>query len=81
MAADPSRVIVTTGATPHAVMVHHGDFPELQADGESPEAAAASLVRELTRELDSVADDMHREPLERALADVRAFTGRGDRHG
>jgi hypothetical protein len=80
MAADPSRVIETTGATPHAVRVHHGDFPELQADGESPEAAAANLVRELTRELDSVTDGLHRQPLERALADVRAFMERGDGH-
>jgi hypothetical protein len=29
MAADPSRVVVTTGATPDAVRVHHLDFPEL----------------------------------------------------
>jgi hypothetical protein len=49
MAADPSRVIVTTGTTPDAVRVHHHDFPELQADGESAELAAANLVQDLRR--------------------------------
>jgi ribosomal protein L25 (general stress protein Ctc) len=76
MAADPSRVIVTTGATPDAVRVHHRDFPELQADGESAELAAANLAQDLSREIDVVADDLHREPLQQALADVRAFLER-----
>jgi hypothetical protein len=73
MAADPSRVVVTTGATLHAVRVYHRDFPELQADGESAESAAANLVQDLRREIDGVADDLHHAPLQRALADVRAF--------
>lgn len=80
IAADPSKVIVTTGATPDAVKVHHGDLPELQADGETPEAGAANLLLDLIRELDGVPDDLHREPLKRALADVRAFMERGVGH-
>ncbi len=75
MAADPSRVIVTTGATPDAVRVHHRDLPELRADGESAEAAATNLVQDLNRELAVAVDDLHRGPLQQALADVHAFLG------
>jgi hypothetical protein len=38
--------------------------------------AAANLVQDLRREIDGVADELHREPLQRALADVRAFLER-----
>jgi hypothetical protein len=76
MAADPSRVVVTTGATRDAVRVHHRDIPELQAHGEAAELAAANLVQDLRREIDGVADELHRAPLQRALADVRAFLER-----
>jgi hypothetical protein len=76
--ATPSGSITatSTGATLDAVRVHHRDIPELQADGESAELAAANLVQDLRREIDGVADDLHREPLQRALADVRAFLER-----
>src|SRR5690348_3550248 len=47
---DPIRVIVTTGSAAHVVQVHHRDMPELNADGESPESAAANLARGLARE-------------------------------
>ncbi len=77
MTADPIRIIVTTGATPYAVQVHHHDMPELHADGESPEIAAENLANALTREIDSVADDHHREAIRWALDDVRAFVERG----
>jgi hypothetical protein len=77
MTADPNRIIVTTGATAHAVQVHHHDIPELHSDGESPEIAAENSARALTREIDHVPDDHHREAIRRALADVRAFVERG----
>ena len=77
MTADPSRIIVTTGATADAVQVHHRDIPEPHPDGESPEVAAENLANALTREIDSVADDHHREAIRRALDDVRAFVERG----
>ncbi len=77
MTGDPSKIIVTTGATADAVRVHHHDNPELHSDGESPEIAAENLANALTRELDSVPDDHHREAIRRALADVRAFVERG----
>ena len=40
--------------------------------GESPESAAANLAQDLAREIDGAADDLHREPLQRALDDVKA---------
>ena len=73
MTADPSQLVVTTGFTFHAVQVHHRCIPELNADGESPESAAVKLAQNLAREIDSVADNFHREPFQRALADVRAL--------
>jgi hypothetical protein len=73
-AADPNQVIVTAGATAHSVQVHHRDIPELQSHGESPELAAANLVQDLAREIDVAADDLHREPLQQALDDVKAST-------
>jgi hypothetical protein len=77
MTADPDKIIVTTGATADAVQVHHHDIPELHSDGESPVIAAENLANALTREVDSVSDDHHREAFRRALADVRAFVERG----
>ena len=77
MTGDPNQIIVTTGATADAVQVHHHDIPELQSDGESPVIAAENLANALTREVDSVSDDHHREAFRRALADVRAFVERG----
>ena len=77
MTADPSRIIVTTGSTADAVQVHHHDLPELRSDGESPAIAAENLANALTREIDSVVDDHHREAIRRALADVGAFIERG----
>ena len=77
MTADPSRIIVTTGATADAVQVHHHDIPELHSDGESPVIAAENVANALARESDSVPDDHHREAIRRALADVRAFVERG----
>ena len=73
MTADPIRVIVTTGSAAHVVQVHHQDIPELNADGQSPESAAANLAQDLAREIEGATDDLRREAFRRALADVRAF--------
>jgi hypothetical protein len=72
MAADPSQVIVTDGATAHSVQVHHHGIPELQSHGESAESATVNLAQDLAREIDCVVDNLHREPLQRALDDVNA---------
>ena len=76
MDADPSRVIVTTGATAHTAQVHHRDFPEVRAEGESPAVAATHLANQLIRALDS-APPWRPEALERALAEIQAFARRG----
>ncbi len=73
MAADPSKVKVTTGATAQAARASHRDFPDAHADGESPAIAARNLVAHLTRALDSAATEQDRAPLQRALADVQEF--------
>ena len=71
-AVDPNQVIVTAGATAHSAQAHHPGFPELRSHGESPESAAANLAQDLAREIDGAEDDLHREPLQRALVDVKA---------
>ena len=77
MPTDESRVIVMEGATAQAIRVHHRDFPEIRADGETPCAAAEHLANQLSRALDSALTDWRRETLNRAIADVRAFAARG----
>ncbi len=77
MTPDPRQVIVNTEdyAAPflHLLCVHHRDFPELRAEGESPRLAAAHLADRLTLTLDNVPSGWRREIVERALEDVRAF--------
>jgi hypothetical protein len=71
MATDASRVIVTAGANA-GVLVYHRDYPEIRAEGENPRVAAAHLVNQLARALDSALTSWRREAIERAIADVRA---------
>jgi hypothetical protein len=75
MATAETRVIVTTGSAGHAyqTQVHHRDFPEIRAEGESPSAAAAQLVNHLTRALDSALTAWRREQIQQAIADVQEF--------
>jgi len=73
MTANPCQVIVTTGFTPQAVQVYHRVIPELHAEGETPETAAANLAQDLTRQIEGLADQDRREMFQLALADVQAF--------
>jgi hypothetical protein len=73
MASDASRVIVKTGSTTSTALVHHRDFPEIRAEGESPAVAAKNLANHLTRALDSALTNWRRETLQHAIADVQAF--------
>jgi hypothetical protein len=73
MASVQSRVIVATGATAHSTSVHHRDFPEIRAEGETPALAATNLANQLTRALDSALTQWRRETLGQAIADVQAF--------
>ena len=73
MSTDQDRVIVTTGTTAHALLVHHRDFPEIRAEGENPEAAATNLANQLTRALDSALTKWRRDAIELAIVEVKAF--------
>jgi len=73
MATDSSRVIVTTGATANTSQVHHRDFPEIRAEGESPAVAARYLSNHLVRALDSALTNWRRETIQQAIEDVQAF--------
>jgi hypothetical protein len=77
METDRSRVVVADGVcdchTIHSTHAHHRDFPEIQADGESPAHAAAQLINQLAIALDTAPDRWHREAVEQAIADVKSF--------
>ncbi len=73
MATDQDRVIATTGSTAQATQVHHRDFPEIRAEGESPRAAATNLANQLTRALDSALTNWRRDAIQKAISEVEAF--------
>jgi hypothetical protein len=77
MASEASRVIVATGATANTMSVHHRDFPEIRAEGETPKIAAAHLANQLTRALDSALTTWRRETIVQAIAEVQEFAARG----
>ena len=73
MDTDVKRVIVTPSTTSAATSVHHRDFPEIRAEGGSPEEAAGHLANKLVCTLDSALTDWRRQTLDLAIADVRAY--------
>ena len=73
MSSDASKVIVEEGPTAGSVQVHHQDFPEIRAQGESPADAAGHLANQLSRALDSALTHWRRESIQAAIADVEAF--------
>ena len=77
MTTDTTKVIVTTEDFPvnpvHGVSVFHRDIPEVRGHGGSTEDAAARLVAELARALDSAPSNWRREFIEHAIHDVQAF--------
>ena len=73
MEIDPSRVIVSSGATAHTTQVHHRDFSEIRADGGSAKEAASHLANKLALALDTALTDWRRQTMEQAIADVDAF--------
>ena len=75
MDTDLNQVIVTTGATAHTAEVHHRDFPEVRAEGETPEVAATHLANQMVKALDS-APPWRRQAIEQAIADIQAFAHR-----
>jgi hypothetical protein len=80
MSADASKITVieslcdACGTTD--VQVCHQSFPELQVTGTSAEQAARQLAQRLSASLDAVSDPSYREPVRRAVDDLRAFLDR-----
>jgi hypothetical protein len=77
MTANPAQIIVTAeddiGAPAPTLQVHHRNFPEIEAEGETEQAAATNLGERLQKALDAVPDSWHRASLEQAIEDLRAF--------
>jgi hypothetical protein len=76
MATEQDRVIVTTGSTAQATLIHHRDFPEIRAEGETPAAAANNQATHLTRALDSALTKWRRDAIEQAIAEVQEFAAK-----
>lgn len=53
--------------------IHHRDYPEMEAVGETTADAATNLGNLLIRALDSVPYGFHRDTLEQAIVDVHEF--------
>lgn len=77
MSSDATKIVVEEGTTRGTVQVHHHDFPEIRAHGESPAAAAGHLSNQLTRALDSALTTWRRETIQRAIDDVQTFARSG----
>jgi hypothetical protein len=77
MEPDSTRVIISDGPTAGTSQVHHQDFPEVRADGESPTVAAIHLTHQLARALDSALTAWRRDAIQKAIDDVEAFTRSG----
>lgn len=75
MDTSEQRVIVGPGAEGTGANVHHRDFPEIRAEGETPQEAAEQLLNHLSRALDSAMIDWKREAIQNAINDVKAFAG------
>lgn len=74
---DAQRLIVEEGSTAGTVQVHHQDFPEIRAHGETPAAAAAHLANQLARALDTALTTWRRETIQKAIHEVESFAQAG----
>ncbi len=73
MTQDPGKVVVSSGLSTGGLQIHHRDFPEIRAEGESPTEAASYLINKLNGALDTALTDWRRQGIETAIADVSAF--------
>ena len=75
--SDNSPVILTVGecacSNVMCSLVHHHDFPELHAEGQSSAEAGEHLLHQLERALDSVQSGFRRVEIEKAVEDVKQF--------
>jgi hypothetical protein len=67
------KIVSTPCPTAGTTQLHHRDFPEIRAEGNTSRAAATQLLNQLTRALDSALTNWRRDCIQNALTDVRAF--------
>lgn len=74
MSSVKDSIIVTAGAESHGgVTVHHHDFPEVRAEGQTPREAAALLANKLAAAMDTALTEWRRQSLTKAITDVHEF--------
>ncbi|APW59924.1 hypothetical protein [Paludisphaera borealis] len=76
MSNDPRRIIIIEicdACSSHMFRVHHQNFPEMQHEGPSAEQAVEHLAERMAADLDCVPDPSHREAVQLAIDDARAF--------
>ncbi|MDR3623129.1 MAG: hypothetical protein P4L85_27500 [Paludisphaera borealis] len=77
MSNDPRRIIVMESrcdaCSAHMFRVHHQNFPEMQHEDASAEQAVEHLAERMAADLDCVPDPSHREAVQLAIDDARAF--------
>lgn len=78
MESRKGRVIVGSGLTPGCKRLHHQDFPEIRADGDSEQEAARHLLHQLRRALDSALTNWRRQSIEAAIAEVETYIKAGE---
>jgi hypothetical protein len=82
MICNPGQVVVTPelhgGALAHNLSAYHRELPEVRGEGSSPTDAVLRLAQLLNRALDNVPHDWHRQIVEQAIADARAYAAMGN---
>jgi hypothetical protein len=73
MSTTNHNIVVADGATPQAKQVHHHDFAEIRAEGESVKDAARHLINKLKLAMDTALTDWRREGLTKAIQEVEEF--------
>jgi hypothetical protein len=80
MEIDRNRRVVTPdaceGRAVRTTHVHHHDFPEVRAEGESTAAAGMNLANRLDRALDNTPSDYRRAVVTQATAESEFMVGR-----
>ena len=54
-------------------MLHHGDFPEIWAEGTSLAEAATHLATKMDQALESAGDSWRRAAIQQAVTDIAEF--------
>jgi len=70
-----SSTLTEDGAIP-LVRVHHRDWPEIHAEGESVETAARNLILQFQKNVDSSTDRWKCEAFRAAMEEVRSFASK-----